>query len=391
MSGTINLALTQQFDMDGRPLSGGLLYFFVASTTTPQSAFQDTALTIVYPNPITLDASGRVPMFYLADGNIKIRLADKNGVTVIAADNLLVIGPSAGGGGGGGGVDVTTVLATGDIKTRYGTGTLDGFVRCNGLTIGQTGSSATELAGLKAQALYEYLWAFPNIALDGATKGATANADFLALRRLVLPDLRGRTIAGMDDMGSSGANRLTAAGLGAGVTALILGNAGGLEKLTSAQVLGHVHNLRSNVLYSGSLTISVEQDANGAPQDHTHGWGSSGQAGSNGQIDNVTGRFLTISAANSGFTMNHHHTQTAHTALGGITGGGGAVNAGANTTDTGDTDLDHSHKIDMGGITSGRSAGHYHSISGTTENNNASVTAQINVPPTMVMTVYIKL
>src|SRR4051812_16588159 len=89
MSGTINLALTQQFDMDGRPLSGGLLYFFVASTTTPQSAFQDTALTIVYPNPITLDASGRVPMFYLADGNIKIRLADKNGVTVIAADNLL--------------------------------------------------------------------------------------------------------------------------------------------------------------------------------------------------------------------------------------------------------------------------------------------------------------
>ena len=110
MAGTINLAFTQQFDMDGAPLSGGLLYFFTAGTTTPQSAFQDTGLTIVHPNPIVLDASGRVPMFYLADGFIKIRLTDKNGVTIIAADQLLVIGPSTSTGGGGGGTtpgDVT--------------------------------------------------------------------------------------------------------------------------------------------------------------------------------------------------------------------------------------------------------------------------------------------
>src|SRR5262245_53605124 len=96
MAGTINLALSQQFDMDGKPLSGGLLYFFQAGTSTPQDSFQDTALTIKWPNPIQLDASGRIPMFYLADGNIKIRLADKNGVTIIASDNLLVIGPSGG-------------------------------------------------------------------------------------------------------------------------------------------------------------------------------------------------------------------------------------------------------------------------------------------------------
>jgi hypothetical protein len=228
MAGTINLALSQQFDMDGEPLSGGLLYFFAASTTTPQNSFQDLGLTIVNPNPLVLDASGRVPMFYLADGNIKIRLADKNGVTVIAADNILVIGPSSGGGGGGGGVDVTTVLATGDIKARYGTGTLDGFVRCNGNTIGQTGSSATELAGPKAQALYEYLWAFPNVLLDGASKGANANADFLALKRLVVPDMRGRGIVGLDDMGAAAANRLTSTYFGA--SGIVLGNVGGDEK-----------------------------------------------------------------------------------------------------------------------------------------------------------------
>jgi len=33
MAGTINLALTQQFDMDGEPLGGGLLYFFAAGST----------------------------------------------------------------------------------------------------------------------------------------------------------------------------------------------------------------------------------------------------------------------------------------------------------------------------------------------------------------------
>jgi len=235
MSGTINLALSQQFDAQGDPLSGGLLYFFTAGTTTPQTPFQDTSLTIVHPNPIVLDASGRVPMFYVADGFIKIRLTDKNGVVIIAADQLLVIGPSSGGGGGGGGsVDVTTVLATGDIKARYGTGALDGFVRCNGNTIGQTGSSAVELAGPKAQALYEYLWAFPNIVLDSAAKGASAIADFGALKRLILPDLRGRVIAGMDDMGATAINRLTTAGFG--TSGIILGNVGGTETIAFAKV-----------------------------------------------------------------------------------------------------------------------------------------------------------
>jgi hypothetical protein len=252
MAGTINLALSQQFDMDGEPLSGGFLFFFAAGTTTPQSAFQDQLLSIVFPNPIVLDASGRVPMFYLADGNIKIRLTDKSGVVVIAADNLLVIGPSAGGGGGGG-VDPATVLATGDVKCRYGIGPLDGFVRCNGSTIGATGSSAVELAGPKAQALYEYLWPFPNIALDGVAKGANAVADFNALKRMVLPDIRGRVIAGMDDMGNTAAGRLTAAFFGQLGT--VVGNVGGSEKVQ----LGMLN------LPSGGVTITFPSAAKAVP------------------------------------------------------------------------------------------------------------------------------
>jgi hypothetical protein len=85
------------------------------------------ALTLAWLNPITLDASGRVPQIFCADGNIKIRLTDRNGVTQIVQDNLLVVGPS-GGGGGGGIVDPTTIATTGDFKASYSTGTLTGWV-----------------------------------------------------------------------------------------------------------------------------------------------------------------------------------------------------------------------------------------------------------------------
>ena len=97
MAGSIQLSGSQQFDSEGVPLSGGLLYFFQSGTTTPQNAFQDTSLTIPYTNPIELDAAGRVPFFYLDDGSIKIRLTDSTGVVQVAADGILVIGPSSGG------------------------------------------------------------------------------------------------------------------------------------------------------------------------------------------------------------------------------------------------------------------------------------------------------
>src|SRR6478609_4165166 len=137
MSGTISFSLSQQFDTQGKPLSGGLFYTFVAGTTsTPQNAYQDGALTIPHPNPIVLDAAGRIPQFSLADGLIKVRLTDHAGVVQIVADNVQVIGPSSGGGGGGGAIDATTIYQTGDLKPRYGTGAHTGWVRANGLTIG---------------------------------------------------------------------------------------------------------------------------------------------------------------------------------------------------------------------------------------------------------------
>src|SRR5690242_7265363 len=107
MAGTIPLSFTQQFNSLGRPLAGGKLYFYAAGTTTPQSAYQDSGLTLPWPNPIELDSAGRVPQLFFADGSIKVRLTDAAGVVQVAADAILVIGASSGGGGGSP-VDATT-------------------------------------------------------------------------------------------------------------------------------------------------------------------------------------------------------------------------------------------------------------------------------------------
>jgi hypothetical protein len=229
VAGTISLSLSQQFDSQGRPLSAGKLYFFVAGTSTPQNAYQDVALTIPHANPMTLDSSGRISSFYLADGQIKIRLADKNGVDVIAVDNLLVIGPSSGAGSPPS-VDATTILATGDVKARYGTGTLSGFVRLNSRTIGSATSGATERANADCQALFEYLWTTDaNLAVSGG-RGASANADWSANKTITLPDGRGRVLAALDDMGAAAAGRLTAGFFGTAAT--VLGAVGGGESKT---------------------------------------------------------------------------------------------------------------------------------------------------------------
>lgn len=376
MAGTINFALTQQFDMDGNPLSGGLLYFFAASTTTPQSAFQDIALTIPHPNPIVLDASGRVPMFYLADGNIKIRLATKGGVTVIAADNLLVIGPSSGGGGGGS-VDPTTVMATGDIKSRFGLGPLGGFVRCNGETVGNAVSGSTERANADCQALFEYLWSTTVLGVfAGATpsRGATANADWLANKRIALPDLRGRTIAGMDDMGASAASRLTSTYFG--TSGIVLGNVGGTENVTlsTAQLPSHTH---ANTVNNGIMTGSTQPEID----NQFHAMAGSTARG-----------LLTVGGGNAPFAVSAALTgQTINVA----TGAGGNVYL---TSAYSSFDLLGALGGSWTGNTGAQIANHTHSL-GALAASNVTISnqpiggggAHASVQPSMILTFYIKL
>jgi hypothetical protein len=204
-AGTVpGFSLVPQFDLNGKLAPGAKLYVIQAGTTsTPQNAYQDTALTQALPNPITADSAGRLPQWFVADGTIKLRLTTSTGTAIYTGDNLLVIGPSSGGGGGGGTVDPTTVLSTGDFKLVYNTGVLTGFVRCNGRTIGSATSGATERANADTSALFAFLWdADANLTVSGG-RGASAAADFAANKTLALPDCRNVAMAGLGDMGNS--------------------------------------------------------------------------------------------------------------------------------------------------------------------------------------------
>jgi microcystin-dependent protein len=71
-----------------------------------------------------------------------------------------------------------------------------------------------------------------------------------------LPDLRGRTIAGQDDMGGSSANRLT--NQSGGLNGDTLGASGGAEThtLTTSQMPSHSHTLGSNAKISTTFDTS---------------------------------------------------------------------------------------------------------------------------------------
>jgi hypothetical protein len=222
MAGSISLSLSQQFDELGRPLSDGRLYIYDSGTTTPQNAYEDSGLTNAHPWPVELDSAGRIPQLYFDDGSISIRLADRYDVTQIAADGVLVIGPSTTTGGGST-VDPATLLQTGWIQPIYGTGVVTGFVRLNGRSIGIGGSGATERANADTQALWVYLYnADANLAVSGGRSGV-ALTDYNAGKVLSLPDFRGKAIAGLDDMGSAPAGVLTPIHYGTDPT--ILGSA----------------------------------------------------------------------------------------------------------------------------------------------------------------------
>ena len=82
----------QFFDANGVMLSGGLVYSYVAGTSTPQATYTTSAGNVPHANPIVLDASGRVPSggeVWATDlAGYKFVLKTAAGVTIGTYDNL---------------------------------------------------------------------------------------------------------------------------------------------------------------------------------------------------------------------------------------------------------------------------------------------------------------
>ncbi len=94
MSVTLSLfagAGAQFLDNNGVILSGGLIYTYTAGTTTPLTTYTSNLGTIAQPNPIVLDASGRIPggELWLTTGfGYKFVTKDSNGVLIGTYDNV---------------------------------------------------------------------------------------------------------------------------------------------------------------------------------------------------------------------------------------------------------------------------------------------------------------
>lgn len=74
-----------------------------------------------------------------------------------------------------------------------------------------------------------------------------------------LPDLRGRAIAGLDNMGGSAASRLTNAASGFGADPTQMGASGGAQSHTlgATEMPAHSHQLTTQVLATGPAGYSV--------------------------------------------------------------------------------------------------------------------------------------
>jgi len=81
----------QFLDNNGLPLSGGQIYTYNAGTTTPLATYTTNLGTIAQPNPIILNASGRIPVgeLWLLNGyGYKFVVEDSNNVLIGTYDNV---------------------------------------------------------------------------------------------------------------------------------------------------------------------------------------------------------------------------------------------------------------------------------------------------------------
>jgi hypothetical protein len=204
--------------------------------------FQDFGLSILHPWPLRTDSVGRVPAFWLDDGQYRARFTDAAGAVVyFDIPSIQAVGPSTGdeGGGGGDSVDPTAIFQTGDELFIKRSGTRTGWVRQNARTIGSASSGATERANADTQPLYEYLWNTFSDTLCPVTggRGGTASADFAANKAIATPDMRGYGPLGLDDMGNSAASRITDG------TPTAAGSSGGAEKATFSIARNNLPNV----------------------------------------------------------------------------------------------------------------------------------------------------
>jgi len=87
------------FDSNGDPLSGGLVYTYVAGTSTPLVTYSDQEIT-PNTNPVVLDSNGEADIILASASTYKIILKNSVGTTQWTVDNVAGTGSGTAAGGG---------------------------------------------------------------------------------------------------------------------------------------------------------------------------------------------------------------------------------------------------------------------------------------------------
>jgi microcystin-dependent protein len=127
---------------------------------------------------------------------------------------------------------VSVLMPTGSIMSFAGSSAPTGYLLCDGAAISR--STYSTLFGVLATTY-------------GSGDGSSTYN---------IPDLRGRVIAGQDDMGGSSANRLT--GLTGGVDGDVLGGSGGAEThtLATSELPAHTHGVTTGFANNSAVGVA---------------------------------------------------------------------------------------------------------------------------------------
>jgi microcystin-dependent protein len=165
------------------------------------------------------------------------KIVDSNVTTAKIADLNVTYGKLAA-------AAIATLIPVGTIWVYAGTTAPSGWLLCDGSAISRT--TYSDLNTLLNAASYPY----------GSGDGSTT---------FNIPDIRGRVVAGQDDMGGTSANRLTAA-VAESLNGDTLGATGGAEthQLTIAQMPQHQHGGATGQVSETSMENTAPQNNNSA-------------------------------------------------------------------------------------------------------------------------------
>ena len=271
---SVNLAPSPkfQFNQNGAPLSGGLLFTYAAGTTTKLATYNSSTGGTPNTNPVVLDSNGQADVWLTAGSTYKFVLSPAGDTDPpsnafwtedqIAGINDVITGGSSPGS--------TVVLQTGDVKFFAGpeASLATGWLSCTGAPVSR--STFSDL-----------------FAMIGTTWGAGDGTTTFNL-----PDLRGRAPVGADAMGGAAANVLTSTSIGTSAT---LGVRAGSQQApahthtTTVVDPGHTHTLNVIIGETGTNALSPE----------------GGNYINNGPIPSATtGISVNVATAGSGTTLN---------------------------------------------------------------------------------------